>query len=254
MTKLTPIVFVLVLTAGLFMAKKSVDAHDTYTDTEYKVKVYYFYPTDYTPDERYIRAIDPFVKNIQDWYAYNLYGYTFSSDPVITYQGLKTADEYISNGPPWARIMEELGVVCGTGPSKIITLVFLARTVPHAGGRPCVIDNWYVGGTTNGDATVSESDLDAEIVATQTGFCPNGFPLGDWRCSPMAQRGGVAHELGHAFTLPHPPGCDIEYYDYCARTLMWSWWKWPNVRFLNRYDIPEKQTLLGSAWFWNKQS
>lgn len=42
--------------------------------------------------------------------------------------------------------------------------------------------------------------------------------------------GGVAHEIGHAFGLPHPPGCD-EDLDSC------DWNAWMATAF--SYDYPD---------------
>ena len=59
--------------------------------------------------------------------------------------------------------------------------------------------------------------------------------------------GGLAHELGHAFGLPHPPGCDEGWNGCDADALMWAGYA---------YDYPDtylteadKLTLLGSPFF-----
>ena len=58
--------------------------------------------------------------------------------------------------------------------------------------------------------------------------------------------GGLAHELGHGFGLPHPPGCDegLRSCDHAA--LMWDGYDaYPNTYL--RDD--EKAVLLGSPFF-----
>lgn len=214
-----------------------------------RVRVFYFYPSDYQPDQRYIDAINPFIKDIQEWYAEQLGGNTFYFEPVVLYQSNKITSEYLAEDQIWADVIKELKIQCGYG--NVVALVFLARTLEHGNGRSC--GPWY-SGEFNGDITVSEANFDAEIIAVTTGYCPNGYSLGDWHCSPQAQRGGIAHELGHAFSLPHPWGCSVQGLDYCSKTVMWSWWNWPNVGLLDEEFAPEKKTIKNSAWFWQSSS
>ena len=72
---------------------------------------------------------------------------------------------------------------------------------------------------------------------------------GEWFYPPNRYIGGLGHELGHAFGLPHPPGCDagLPTCDYNA--LMWCgfWGGYPSTTYL-RSD--EKQFLLTSPFFW----
>lgn len=228
--------------------RASPTATPTPVPDQHVVRVVYFYPSDYSPDPRYLERIDPFMRDVQRWFAQQLGGRTFKALPVQIIKGTQPTTYYTqSDMPTWVKVYAELGVDCG---GDVIPFIWLARTLPHANGRSC--GPWYAGTFYNGDATISEANLDPEIVATETGFCPNGFPLGDWRCSPQASRGGTAHELGHVFTLPHPAGCpDNE--PYCSETIMWGWWLWPNTSFIETAFAPEKSTLLGSSWFWNKE-
>ncbi|MDP3954463.1 MAG: hypothetical protein Q8Q06_03560 [bacterium] len=208
----------------------------------------YFYPNDYRPDRRYIKAVDPFVQDIQSWYKEKL-GKTFYAKSVEVIKGQKPASDY---GPPemnWVNVYAELGIDCNSN-TNVTTLVFLARTLQHANGRTCSpIGTWY-NSVYNGDVTVSEANFDAEIMGT----CP-GVPSEDywWRCNMAAQRGGIAHELGHAFSLAHPEGCEVNPgYSWCDATVMWAWWFWPDVGFLDISDTPyapEASTLLASPWF-----
>ena len=75
-------------------------------------------------------------------------------------------------------------------------------------------------------------------------------PEGHTHCSffraHMTWYGGLAHELGHAFGLPHPPGCD-EGLDTCD---------WKAMMQLGYNDYPntylradETEFLQASGWF-----
>jgi len=211
---------------------------------EHIVKVYYFYPNDYQPDPRYVEAIAIFVEEIRLWFKEKS-GETFKSVPAQIMAGKNNAEDYKKDGPAWANIYKELGINCDT---KEVALIFVARTIEHGNGRSCSSD-WYHADN-NGDVTVSEATFDAEIIASETGVCANGFALGDWRCSANAQRGGIAHELGHAFSLSHPHGCDSSGLDYCDRSVMWSWWNWPDVGFIEEEHTPELSTLHKSEWLY----
>jgi hypothetical protein len=63
---------------------------------------------------------------------------------------------------------------------------------------------------------------------------------------PNRYVGGLGHELGHAFGLSHPPGCDqgLPTCDYNA--LMWAGY----AAYPNTYLRPdEKSILLASEFF-----
>jgi hypothetical protein len=66
--------------------------------------------------------------------------------------------------------------------------------------------------------------------------------------------GMIAHELGHAFNLPHPhedvysqgrDPCD----ESCSQTVMWAYPAYPTVGLLDTEEHPEKETLRRSPFF-----
>ncbi|MDP2630593.1 MAG: hypothetical protein Q8P56_04250 [Candidatus Uhrbacteria bacterium] len=214
------------------------------------VRVVYFYPADYTTDQRYLDAVDPFVQDIRSWYREKT-GKTFYARSVEVIRGQKNAEEYsiptawAPDGAAWANVYAELGIDCNANTS-IVTLVFLARTLQHANGRTCApIGTWY-NPVYNGDVTVSEANFDAEIA----GACP-GVALENywWDCNQATKRRAVAHELGHAFSLSHPDcSLTVDGRSYCDLTIMWSWWNL-DAGFIDEPTAPEMSTLLASPWF-----
>jgi hypothetical protein len=44
-----------------------------------------------------------------------------------------------------------------------------------------------------------------------------------WWSGRRKQTGAIAHELGHAFTLQHPPRPEY------GKTIMGEWWRYPSV-------------------------
>ncbi len=193
----------------------------------YDTIVIYFYPNDYQPSQQYIDQIDPSMANVRDWYAAQLDGKTFTAQPVVVVQGQRKADYYNAGGV-WTPVLTELRDrhytdYCGFH----TTLVFVAGSLN------------FVGGGGSCDAAYSGSDGGIAML-NETLFDQYGASF----------RGIIAHELGHAFTLPHPLGCGSGNDPaYCSQTVMWGWWTWPNIGLLDLAVAPEKQALAGSPFF-----
>ena len=67
----------------------------------------------------------------------------------------------------------------------------------------------------------------------------------EYRFPPTRYVGGLGHELGHAFGLSHPPGCDAGLATCDQNALMWAGYaSYPNTYL--RTD--EKQILLASPF------
>lgn len=177
------------------------------------VSVVYFYPRDQEPNLEYVAQVDVAVEEMSAWYGAQV-GSTFSADPVQVMRGVKTLVQYQTDH--WGLILRELGYYCGTG----VHLVILHESIAprYGGGGSCSGDG-------DGSALVAESWLGSGVVP---------------------------HELGHAFALPHPQGCGTATEPaYCAETVMWSWWFYPNVGLLD-YEI---QALQATSYFedWNPE-
>jgi hypothetical protein len=71
-------------------------------------------------------------------------------------------------------------------------------------------------------------------------------------CKKDAQVGTVAHELGHAFGLPHPTDDGTQSGDpnYWLSTLMAVSWDFPNVVLIDSIANPEKTLLFQHPFFW----
>lgn len=179
------------------------------------VTVVYFYPRDQEPNTEYIAQIDGIMADVQGWYGTQV-GSTFSFDPVQVIRGQRNTADYGQGGEIWGAVLRELGYYCGTG----IHVIFVHPSIPFTGGGSC--DSIYESGSGGGTAMFME-----------------GHPTGV-----------LAHELGHAFALPHPQGCGTTTEPtYCGNTVMWAWWGYPDVGLLDLKVAPEKQTLASSPFF-----
>ena len=69
---------------------------------------------------------------------------------------------------------------------------------------------------------------------------PDTFSLCDYpRRGTYGWQGGLAHELGHAFGLKHPPGCDAGAPSCDVDALMWLgfYWDYPDDTYFTDEDI-----------------
>lgn len=104
----------------------------------------------------------------------------------------------------------------------------------------------YIGGT-QGVALLAANDLRGLTGQANVPVCPNGFPdtFGANRWV-----GGLGHELGHTFDLPHPPGCDAGHCtggSNAASSLMWVGY----ANYPSTYLLSENKTQLLATSFFN---
>lgn len=171
------------------------------------VSVVYFFPRDVSPTLTVSEA-DTLMEGVQGWYEKRV-GQTFTLQRAQLVRGRNDTAYYQEN--TWSRILIELGYYCGTG----VHVIIVPTSINYAAGGAC--DPHYSSGKQGGTAMVIEGHF----------------------------AGATAHEIGHAFTLPHP-NCSI---DDCSATVMWSWWRYPNVGLLDTRTAPEITTLQESVWF-----
>lgn len=105
-----------------------------------------------------------------------------------------------------------------------------------------------ISGGTSGVALMASNDLRGLTGQSNVPNCAGSFVETGGKYRWL---GGAAHELGHAFNLPHPPGCDAptsacQGGTLAAHSLMWlAYAAYPNTYFL----AADKQTLLASGFF-----
>jgi hypothetical protein len=163
------------------------------------VSVVYFVPSDQQPNDY---PADLIMADVQGWYGVQV-GSTFDVGSVQVVKGRKTAAEYQDN--IWGDILRELGYYCGTG----VHVIIVHQSISFVGGGSCDPD--YQSSSAGGTAMIAEE------------FFPDNRPS------------VVAHEMGHAFALPHST-CD---------SLMGCPWLYPNVGLL---DV-EIAALQASPYF-----
>ena len=212
-----------------------------------KVNLYYCVPTDKHPNQSYINAMNVAGTSLIGWYASQVPGHkTFGlANPIVQVVLLPHDSTYYANNPRPAIFTQFWDNV-------------LADVFPLTGGQfsdPLNVYAYYVdvdpicnecgGCGTSGILVVSANDLrglanEKSIYDPCTGKNSTPPGIGRWI-------GGLGHELGHAFGLPHPPGCDDGSLVVCdSAALMWvGYASYPHTYLTDA----EKAALVNSPFF-----
>ena len=216
-------------------------AQDTSRAGEPRVRMIYLVPSDRVPDEGYRKGMERAIRELQGFYQRELGGKTFAlHSPVV--EVVRTQHPvawYTTNAPAsssagrfWESVVAEgFAVDQGRFDDPSNRWIFYIDADPLCGQ--------YVGGT-SGVALLPPNDLRGLTCQQNIPVC-GGSPDNAGLCRWV---GGLGHELGHSFNLPHPtvgtcpgsdPGCDY--------ALMWLGY----ITFPNAYLLPaDKKSLLKS--------
>ncbi|EJF09023.1 zinc-dependent metalloprotease [Pontibacter sp. BAB1700] len=186
--------------------------------TENKVAVYYVVASDETYSQAEYDAIKKATREIQAWFQVNTGGltYTFAyADTVLFYQAKESTSYYREDW--WGLLlaeMEQLGHPIWE-PGFVVSL-WIKSGRPEGLGGGAQSCNGYCG--------VAITAVENFPEFNDFGICPTD-PTGlMWPCVP---HGTMAHELGHAFGLPHP-------YDHestravAYHSIMQTHWSYPD--------------------------
>ena len=188
------------------------------------VQVIYAIPADRQHDTRYETAIHDAILHVQDFYAEQLDGRTFAiADPAPLICEVGKPAKYYEGDDGWERV---IGAVQHCAPvqhwsDQYVWAIYIDAEFDCNGGGE-------LGRGAGGITIIHGGDLEGLLNAAGFSLCPGYPPRGT-----HGWIGGLAHELGHAFGLDHPPGCDKGLSDCDADALMWFgfYWNYPETYF-----------------------
>ena len=202
------------------------------------VRTIYAVPSDRTEDERYVSAVGNAVLSVQEWYAGQLNGLTFAiQGPTPQVCNVRNAAAYYEGKGGWDRVISDVQRCAPVShfSDRYTWIIYIDAEFDCAGGGE-------LGAGASGIAILHRGDLEG-LASPDTyelcAFWPRG--KGGWI-------GGLAHELGHAFGLGHPNGCDAVLSSCGDKSMMWDgFYNYPET-YIN---VKDKEDLGSSPFFIN---
>jgi hypothetical protein len=218
------------------------------------VRIVYLVPSDRTVQPQYTEALRNAIRNLRVWYWSELEnGRTFAiSDPVVSvhqtahpvrwYQETPNATPW--NEPRWWLVNNMLSDAAALAGARMndpdnIWLIYLDG-VPDCGREQ------RAGVAVSGVAWFDRDDLQGlagERVQYSCTDYDTQFPVGRWI-------GGMGHELGHAFGLPHPRECENGLPGCPSDALMWDGFR----RYPATFLLPQEKEALNRHRFLYAQA
>jgi hypothetical protein len=234
--------------APAFIKKNSVVSPNSSgagaTASPKEVRVVYLVPSDRTIRQDYVSAIRSAIVHLQAFYQGQLgNGFAFSlHSPIVeVFQTSHTASFYSTGDNAtqigfWTSVLGDGFALSGGGfndPNN--RWIYYIDADPACG---------QVTGGTSGVALLPANDLRGLTGQSNVPPCAGQPPDLNGPCRWV---GGLGHELGHAFGLPHPPGCDQgTCTDFARHSLMYlGYIDYPNTYFLD----DDKSALLATGFF-----
>ncbi len=176
------------------------------------VRVFYMVPSNERRNSDFVKALYHANKHMQDYYLKQVdnqktFSFKRPNAPVEVIGTDKTASWFRDNNPnnstnwvSWGNARDELARIVGQRPAN-------ERWVVYVDSEPVCDQN--SGGAADGVAIMFREDMLGLINQSHLATCSNHVWNGPYRWV-----GGLAHEAGHTFNLPHDENCDA--------CLMWT--------------------------------
>jgi hypothetical protein len=201
------------------------------------VRTLYVVPNDRDLRRDYANAVRDAMRDLQSWYRDQLSGRSFvlfTNEPEEC-RLPRAADYYAVD--TWQKVLDDVQVCAPVARGARDTVWVLYVDVVHACNTP-----GRLGAGTQGLVMLPRQDMDGLIGARYLDDCGR-----EYRLPPSRYVGGLGHELGHGFGLPHPPGCDEGSAICDQNSLMWLGY----VNYPATYLRPEEKEYLLRLSFFN---
>ncbi|MBW4506379.1 MAG: hypothetical protein KME64_07710 [Scytonematopsis contorta HA4267-MV1] len=200
-----------------------------------KVRIVYLVPKNAQFSQEYCNSITDAIKYLQEWYAKQMsQEKTFElNDPIVEVLHTEHLADWYSqniNGEYkycfWNNVLADAFTLTGAGFNDSENIWIFYIDAENASGQ-------YGGAGTSGIAVLPQHDLQGLIGKSTE-------PISRWI-------GGLGHELGHAFGLEHPPGCDENQMLPEASCLMYLGY----CKFPDTFLLPEDINILNQSPFFS---
>ncbi len=201
-----------------------------------QVRMLYVYPRDRAVRQDYLAAIQTAFRDLQSWFASQLGGPTFTVATPQPQLCQLPQDAAFYAVDSWSKVMSDVQGCAPVSWHSQSTTWALYVDIVHACNAP-----GRLGAGGDGVLMLPRQDMDGLVGARYLDDCGVEYNL-----PPSRYVGGAGHELGHAFGLPHPPGCEQGAPTCDTNALMWLGY----AAYPNTYLRPEEKALLLSTPFF----
>ena len=201
------------------------------------VRAIYAVPSDRAEDPRLATVVNKAILSVQHWYAEQLDGLTFMAEgPTPQICNVKNKAAYYEGKDGWNRVLTDVQHCAPVShfSTHFTWVIYIDAAYDCSGAGE-------LGRGGDGVTILHRGDL--EGLAT-----PDTYELcGWWPRGEGGWFGGLAHELGHAFGLSHPDGCNLDSCDDIS-VMGSGFYHYPET-FLNDGD---GQSLKASPFFTHR--
>lgn len=231
---------------GAYVVKALADTAST-ENRQRVIRMVYLIPSDKEFQQDYAIKMENAIRHLQIWYRNELRnGKSFSlHTPVVEVYNTSHPAIWYQTNPAgsdhrfwfWINVLSDGFALTGgrfNDPDN--------RWIFYIDADPAC--NQIGGAGTSGVAVLPANDLRGLAGQQNIPICPNDSPDPFGVCRWV---GGLGHELGHAFDLPHPRECeDDDPNTFCPSALMWTGYAiYPNTSLLRA----DKDILNQSPFF-----
>lgn len=208
----------------------------------------YLVPSDEPIRTDYIIAMQNAILHVQAFYlAQTMNGHSFSvRSPVVEVHRTNHTSEFYSTGENahtfgfWNNLLTDGFSLTGGGFNDPNNRWIFYLDSPVGCGQ-------FGGGAAGGVVGLAQHDLRGLTGQSNIPACSNQSPDPRGVCRYV---GGLGHEVGHAFTLPHPPGCDQGDQTMCGELQFNSLMYLGYSFFPNTYLLDQDRVSLMSTGFF----